>query len=198
MSQGSSVFHAESRALMNERVLSATPQETRPPCRKKVTHLSGVAPALFGPMANVGFLDEAKLANYTLATWPSATPLLLLLLVLLLLAPSCDQMRWRWMSRRSREAWCYCCCWRVAERGGRRRSRERDGRRRVLPSRLPFPCSIDEKVVFPLLLSLALARCCWFCCCWLHCCCCRLVLLLLSLALFQQLQLVLLLLQLLL
>ena len=67
-----------------------------------------------------------------------------------------------------------------------------------MPSRLPFPCSLDEKVVFPLLLSLALARCCWFCCCWLHCCCCRLVLLLLSLALFQQLlQLVLLLLQLL-
>ena len=68
---------------MNERVLSATPQETRPPCRMKVT----LAPALFGPMANVGFLDEAKLVNYTLATWPSATPLLLLLLVLLLLAP---------------------------------------------------------------------------------------------------------------
>ena len=67
-----------------------------------------------------------------------------------------------------------------------------------MPSRLPFPCSKNEKVVFPLLLSLALARCCWFCCCWLHCCCCRLVLLVLSLALFQQLQLVLLLLQLLL
>ena len=54
MSQGSSVFHAESRALMNERVRSATPQETRPPCRMKVT----VAPALFGPMANVGFLEQ--------------------------------------------------------------------------------------------------------------------------------------------
>ena len=31
------------------------------------------------------------------------------------------------MSRRSREAWCYCCCWRVAERDERRRSRERGG-----------------------------------------------------------------------
>ena len=59
MSQGSSVFHAESRALMNERVLSATPQETRPPCRMKVA----VAPALFGAMANVGILEQIWRVN---------------------------------------------------------------------------------------------------------------------------------------
>ena len=45
---------AESRALMNERVRSATPEETRPPCRKKVAQ----SPRWKWPMANVGILEQ--------------------------------------------------------------------------------------------------------------------------------------------
>ena len=47
---------AESRALMNERARSATPQDTRdaPPVQNVVP----VAPALFGAMANVGILEQ--------------------------------------------------------------------------------------------------------------------------------------------
>ena len=43
-------LQAESRALMNERVRSATPQETRHLCRMKS--------ALFGAMANVVILEQ--------------------------------------------------------------------------------------------------------------------------------------------
>ena len=52
-------LQAESRALMNERVRSATPEETRPPCIMKVA----VAPALFGAMANVGILEQIWRVN---------------------------------------------------------------------------------------------------------------------------------------
>ena len=38
---------AESRALMNERVRSATPEETRPPCRKKVAQSPGDSIKIF-------------------------------------------------------------------------------------------------------------------------------------------------------
>ena len=48
-------LQAESRALMNERVRSATPQETRHLCRMKS--------ALFGAMANVGILEQIWRVN---------------------------------------------------------------------------------------------------------------------------------------
>ena len=51
---------------MNERVRSATPQETRdaPPVQNEVA----VAPALFGAMANVGILEQIWRVNTTWST----------------------------------------------------------------------------------------------------------------------------------